>query len=212
MSSFLKKILLKTGLIQRLGNYLIQYQREKQREEMLGLLKRDAVIDETCIIQREVIISNHAADRTKIRVGAYSMIDGALFSVLKYGGEIQVGKHCFIGPGTRIWSAKKISIGDRVLISHNVNIHDNISHPLDSKQRHEDYEYVWKHGHQAKVDYREKEIIIEDDVWIGFNAIIMKGVRIGKGSVIGAGTIITKDIPEFSIVVGNPARIISQTT
>src|SRR4051812_36303052 len=101
-----KNILLKTGLVQRLGNYLLHYQNEKTRENMLALLKRDAMIDETCIIQNPVIISNHAADRSKIKVGAFSMLDGPSFSVLKYGGEINIGTHCFIGPGSRIWSAK----------------------------------------------------------------------------------------------------------
>ena len=61
-------------------------------------------------------------------------------------------------------------------------------------------------------DLREEEIIIEDDAWIGFNAIITKGVRIGKGAIVGAGTIITEDVPDFAIVVGNPAKIIKYTT
>ena len=49
-------------------------------------------------------------------------------------------------------------------------------------------------------------IVIEDDVWIGFNATILKGVKIGKGAIIGASTIITKDVPPYAIMVGSPAR------
>ena len=59
--------------------------------------------------------------------------------------------------------------------------------------------------------YNAKNIIIEDDVWIGFNCIILKGVRIGKGAIIGAGTIITKDVPSHAVIVGNPAKIIKYT-
>ena len=51
-------------------------------------------------------------------------------------------------------------------------------------------------------------VVIEDDVWVGARVIVLPGIRIGKGSVIGAGAIVTKDVPPFSICVGNPARII----
>jgi acetyltransferase-like isoleucine patch superfamily enzyme len=54
------------------------------------------------------------------------------------------------------------------------------------------------------------KVIIEDDVWIGANATILPGVRVGKGSVIGAGSVVTNDIPEYSIAVGIPARVISK--
>ena len=54
----------------------------------------------------------------------------------------------------------------------------------------------------------EKECIIEHDVWIGANAIVLRGVRVGTGSVIGAGAVVTKDVPEFAVVVGVPAKII----
>ena len=53
-----------------------------------------------------------------------------------------------------------------------------------------------------------KWVIIEDDVWIGTRAIILPGTRIGKGSIIGAGSVVTKDVPQYSIVGGNPARIL----
>jgi len=49
--------------------------------------------------------------------------------------------------------------------------------------------------------------VIEDDVWIGFNAIILKGVRVGRGAVVGAGSVITKDVEAYTIVVGNPQRV-----
>ena len=57
-------------------------------------------------------------------------------------------------------------------------------------------------------DIKSDPIVIENDVWIGFNAVILKGVRIGKGAIIGACTVVSKDVPPFSVVVGNPMRII----
>uniref|UniRef100_UPI00313FFBA6 DapH/DapD/GlmU-related protein n=1 Tax=uncultured Nitrospira sp. TaxID=157176 RepID=UPI00313FFBA6 len=53
-----------------------------------------------------------------------------------------------------------------------------------------------------------ERIVIEDDVWIGANAIILKGVRIGKGTIVGAGAVVTKEVPPYSVVVGNPARVV----
>lgn len=126
-----------------------------------------------------------------------------------HGGEIIIGDYTFIGERTKIWSAKKIVIGNRVLISHNVNIHDNNSHSLDANLRHEDYIHISTKGMLLKENnLNEKEIIIGDDVWIGFNSTIMKGVRIGRGSIVGANTIVTKDIPEYVVCVGSPMRII----
>jgi acetyltransferase-like isoleucine patch superfamily enzyme len=152
-------------------------------------------------------IYNNQNDLSKITIGQKSTIQGELL-IFKHGGEIDIGDYCFIGPGTKIWSAKKIKIGNRVLISHNVNIHDNNSHPLDPQLRHEDYVHIFSKGLQENVDLMEKEVIIEEDAWIGFNAIILKGVRIGKGAIIGAGAIVTKDVPDFAIVVSDAQRII----
>jgi acetyltransferase-like isoleucine patch superfamily enzyme len=129
-----------------------------------------------------------------------------------HGGEISIGDYCYIGNNSKIWSAKKISIGHRVLIAHNVNIHDHNSHPLDSKLRHEDQVHIISKGFQTENDLNEKEIIIHDDVWIGFNSIILKGVTIGKGAIIGAGSLINKDVPEYAVVIGNPFKILKYTT
>jgi len=95
-----------------------------------------------------------------------------------------------------------------VLISHNVDIHDSNDHPVDPKLRHEHHKHILFVGHVDNIDLDEREIIIEDDVWIGFNATILKGVKIGKGAIVSACSVVTKDVPPYTIVVGNPARVI----
>ncbi len=152
-------------------------------------------------------IINMQKDTSKIKVAGNSFISGEL-SVFKRGGEISIGEYCFVGEGTRIWSAKKIFIGDRVLISHNVGIHDSNDHPIDAVKRHEHFKHILKVGHPEEISIIEKDIFIEDDVWIGFASIILKGIRIGKGAIIAAGSVVTKDVPPYAIVAGNPARII----
>jgi acetyltransferase-like isoleucine patch superfamily enzyme len=175
----------------------IAYQRKEE-------LKNKAIISDDSNVS-EAIFHNNQNNQKKIRIGSNCFIKGELL-IFKHGGEILIGDHCFIGEGSRIWSAKKIVVGNRVLISHNVNILDNISHPLNAQLRHEDYLHILSKGLQESVDLREAEVIIEDDAWIGFNSIILKGVRIGKGAIVGAGTIVTKDVPDFAVVVGNTSQ------
>jgi acetyltransferase-like isoleucine patch superfamily enzyme len=178
------------------------------REHQMKELSDKISFDNTANITTEASIVNYTNDKSSIKIGANSLIRGELVA-FNLGGRIEVGDNCFIGPGTRIWSAKKISIGNRVLISHNINIHDNNSHPLDSKMRHEDFMYMIENNGLLKTsDLNEKEIIIEDDVWIGFNSVILKGIKIKRGAIIGANTIVTEDVPEYAVVIGNPARII----
>jgi len=198
-----------------IGKLLFPFYKLVKEEEEIRLQKartkflRSAMkCEETTYISDDAKIQNSKGDPNFISVGKESAVYCHL-TVFRHGGEISIGEYCYIGPGTRIWSAKKITIGNRVLIAYNVSIHDNISHPVDPVARHKEYVYIKTNREfQETNDLNEKEIIIEDDVWIGFNATILKGVRIGKCAIIGANTVITEDVPAGAIVVGNPARII----
>lgn len=140
-----------------------------------------------------------------IRIGGSSIIQGELL-VFRHGGRISVGQSCFIGHGTRIWSASAIRIGDRVMISHSVNIFDNLTHPLEARKRALHFEQISTTGHPAVIDLGERPVHIEDDAWIAAAAIVLRGVTIGRGAIVGAGAVVTRDVPPFSIVGGNPAR------
>jgi maltose O-acetyltransferase len=139
-----------------------------------------------------------------IEVGDHSVV-GAELLVFPDRGRIRVGSHCFIGPQTRIWSGDTIEIGDRVLISHGVNIHDSAAHSLSAAERHRHFIEILLNRNSMLGDVRTSPIVIEDDAWIGFNAVIMKGVRIGKGAIVAAGTVVTHDVPAFTIVGGPTA-------
>lgn len=125
-------------------------------------------------------------------------------------GKITIGRDCYVGDGTRIWSAEAITIGDRIQISHNVNIHDTNSHSTDAILRHQHFIDILSDGrvNTKNFEIQSRTIVIEDDVWIGFNATILKGVRICKGAIVAAGSVVTTDVPAFVIVAGNPARIV----
>jgi acetyltransferase-like isoleucine patch superfamily enzyme len=169
-----------------------------------------AIVGSTSKLSKDSLIFNETGDNQRIRIGDGCLIRGDLL-VYNHGGKIIIGNDCFIGPGTRIWSASLISIGNRVLISHGVNIHDNNSHPLHSVDRHKDFKEIFENGLNKTANYNEKPVVIEDDVWIGFNSIIMKGVKIGRGAIVGAGSMVTKDVEPYSVMIGNPARCIKLT-
>jgi acetyltransferase-like isoleucine patch superfamily enzyme len=155
-------------------------------------------------------IINLQKNPAKIIIGARAQIKGLLL-VFKYGGEIQVGSDSYVGEGTRIWSGKEIKIGNHVLISHNVNIIDTNSHEINFEERALRYdELIFKGDWNEEGNVISKPIIIEDNVWINFNAIILKGVTIGKGAIIAAGSVVTKDVEPFTMVAGNPAKFIKK--
>lgn len=140
-------------------------------------------------------IYNIRGQRSAIRVGAHTVIAGELLT-FRHGGGIEIGQWCYVGEGTRIWSAQQVRIGDRVLIAHNVNIHDTNGHPLDARQRHQHYLEIIRRGHPPTIDgVKSTAVLIGDDAWIGFNAVILKGVAIGSNSIIAAGSLVTTDVP-----------------
>jgi acetyltransferase-like isoleucine patch superfamily enzyme len=154
-------------------------------------------------------IRNAQKRNASILIGKRCIIEGELF-VFAHGGEIEIGDWCYVGPNSRIWSGCKITIGNRVLISHGVNIFDNLTHPIDPEARHKQFVDIYRSGHPAEIDLDDRPVSIGDDCWLGAGCIVGRGVTLGEGAIVGAGSVITKDVPPFTIVAGNPARIIRQ--
>ena len=146
-------------------------------------------------------ITNIRGDREAIRIGERTVVAGQL-QTFGHGGRIEIGDWCYVGQGSRIWSAASVRIGHRVLISHNVNVHDTNSHPRDAAERHAHYVEIVERGHPRRADNIPAEpVVIGDDVWIGFNSVVLKGVTIGRGAIIAAGSTVTRDVPEYSLYV-----------
>lgn len=153
-------------------------------------------------------VGNQQNDPGKIIIGRGTCVAGLLL-IFKYGGSILIGESCYIGDHSRIWSGENIIIGNNVLISHNVNIIDTSAHEFDSKERSIRYTDLLKNGPwNEKGSIITKPVIIEDYAWVSFNVTILKGVKIGKGAIIGANSLVTKDVPPYSLVVGNPGRVV----
>lgn len=168
------------------------------------------IIDESSIVDSKMI-----SPAGKLVVGKECVINGELVAST---GSITIGDHVVINHGTRLFSADNITIEDDVMISWGCNIVDSNMHSLHSADRVKDTrsarEAIRTNTMGQNVDYSNivsKPVIIREKAWIGFNAIIMKGVTVGKGAVVGAGSVVTKDVPDFAVVAGNPARIVKYT-
>jgi acetyltransferase-like isoleucine patch superfamily enzyme len=154
---------------------------------------------------RQASVYNLQHDKAKIRIGSNTHIRGEIL-VFPYGGDIQIGNACYIGEGTRIWSGEKIVMGNHVAIAHNVNIAD-FAHESDYLERALEIEKICSKGHPAiKGNIPTAPIIIEDYVAIYPNVCIVRGVRIGEGAVISAGSVVLSNVQPFMLMMGNPAR------
>ena len=120
-------------------------------------------------------------------------IDLSTWETDKINGELQLGKYILISPGTSIRSAKKIIIGDSTMIASDVTITDSDWHDI--------YDRTQAIG-------RTSPVTLGNNVWIGDGAIVCKGVSIGDNSIIGAGSVVTQDIPSNVIAAGNPAKVL----
>ena len=111
-----------------------------------------------------------------------------------YGCHISVGENFYANYDCIMVDVCEIIIGDNVLLAPRVGIY-TAGHPIDAAVRNEGLEFG-------------KPVIIGDNVWIGGNAVINPGVTIGSGVVIGSGSVVTKDIPDHVVAVGNPCRVL----
>lgn len=115
-----------------------------------------------------------------------------------YGSHIHVGKNFFANYNCTIIDVAKVIIGDNCQMAPNVAIY-TAGHPVYPDTRNSGYEYG-------------KEVRIGNNVWIGGNTVICPGVTVGNNCVIGAGSVVTRDIPDWTVAVGNPCRIIRTIT
>ena len=140
-------------------------------------------------------------------IGEKSLVS-ASFVFEKEGAIIEIGRNTFLG-GCVLSCAEKIKIGENVFIAWNVTIFDHNSHSLNYNVRRNDLPNLFN----KKITWEDVLIsptIIEEDVWIGVNAIILKGITIGKGAIVAAGAVVTKNVPSYTLVAGNPAKIVKK--
>lgn len=198
--------------------YLCKLYKYYLRKRRTRLLKGKVDIHPSAILLDSAYFDYRTEEESKrIFIDEESMI-GCNFIFESDSGVIKIGKRTFINAGTNIISINEIEIGDDVTIGWNIYIYDHDSHSLDYRFRKDDIE------RQREDFYANRNFIFSKDwstvksapvkicnkVWIGFNAIILKGVTIGEGAIVAAGAVVTKDIPAWTVVAGNPATIVKK--
>lgn len=135
---------------------------------------------------------------SNVKHNSLGVFQRVIIKTVGHAAKIVIGNNVGVS-GCTISAANSITIGDHVLLGSGCLITDSDAHPVDPDER------------RSGGGGRSAPIVIEDDVFIGARAIILKGVTIGKGSVVGAGSVVTKSVPPYSVVAGNPARIVGDS-
>jgi acetyltransferase-like isoleucine patch superfamily enzyme/glycosyltransferase involved in cell wall biosynthesis len=137
--------------------------------------------------------------RARVKLGPHCRLGRNVYLETKEQGSIELGAHVTVNSGCVIVSYANVRIGDHCLIGEYTSIRD-ANHGIATDQP------------MRMQDHVEAPIVIEDDVWIGRGAVILKGVRLGSGAVIGANSVVTHDVPPMAIVAGVPAKLLRQRT
>jgi acetyltransferase-like isoleucine patch superfamily enzyme len=123
-------------------------------------------------------------------------------------GAVRIGDRCYIGASNFVCHTG-IDVGDDVVMSWGVTVVDHNSHALNWTDRQHDVA-KWKSNQKDWRAVKIAPVHIGNKVWIGFGAVILKGVTVGEGAVIGAHAVVTKDVPPYAVVAGNPAVLVRQ--
>lgn len=197
---------------------ILNFYRRLKRNRFIKKNKDKIKIDDNAILLDSASFDFRVERKCEaVTIKENSMV-GCNFIFESEQGFIEIGKGTFINGGTNLISRSKIKIGDDVTIGWGCYLYDHNSHSLNWRYRCEDIQSQIK-------DYREKnnfiksknwavvesdEIIIENKVWIGFDVLILKGVTVGEGAIIGAKSVVTKDVEPWTVVAGNPAKFIKK--
>lgn len=159
-------------------------------------------------LTREYFLSDYSDTETRQRilaklfgsVGENVVVDTPIHC--DYGKHTFIGNNVIINMNCTFVDDEKITIGNNVLIASNVQFYTG-THDTDPKKRMNDN---WKETGKAWFNTLAKPITVEDGAWLGGGVIVLPGVTIGKNSVIGAGSVVTRSIPKNCVAVGNPCK------
>jgi acetyltransferase-like isoleucine patch superfamily enzyme len=148
--------------------------------------------------------------KENIQIGNRVICRGLVRSESFHAGTIIVGDEVYLGDDSILSSAARIEIGRGSLLAHGVHVFDNDSHPIDPTVRERDHLIAVGAEVGVREEIAHAPIEIGPNVWVGHNSVILKGVRIGEGSVVAASSVVTSAVPAHVIVAGNPARIVRE--
>lgn len=142
----------------------------------------------------------------KVRLGEGTVCRGILRREDFGDGDLVIGNRVYIGDDCIISCCDRVEIGDLTLVGHGVQIFDNNSHPLDADARIAHWAAIASgRGSLSPSAIDHAPVLIGDRAWVGFGAVVLKGVTVGQGAVVAAASVVTSDVQPYTIVAGNPA-------
>jgi acetyltransferase-like isoleucine patch superfamily enzyme len=173
-----------------------------------GRIPNNIAVGEKVVIDSSFCFKHYYATAPiGLRVGHHVTIWRTALSI-EPEGFVEIGDYCYLANSSLVCSSR-ITLGARVLVAGGVTIADSDFHPIAPAARLADTIALSPVGDRRRRPVVEaRPIVIEDDVWIGYNATILKGVRVGAGAVIEPGALVLKDVATGVHVVGNPARVV----
>lgn len=171
--------------------------------------RKGAVIGNGCSLGPNAWCVNFGT-KNNVKIGERVVCRGILRCENWADAHLTIGDDVYIGDDSIISCAERVEIGRLTMLAHGVQIFDNDTHPLDPIERSRDYIRILGNNPGPRSPIASAPIWIGERVWIGLNSIVMKGVRIGEGSVIAAGSVVVSDVPPYTIVAGDPAKAVRQ--
>jgi acetyltransferase-like isoleucine patch superfamily enzyme len=200
---------------------MIRYIRNKVRKlifdrHVQGIKKYISIGNSHLFENFRLTLIKPLADKTFVKIGNDTILDCKVIFESETG-QVIIGDKCYIGTSSIICRTK-IEFGSNIMVAMGSVFYDHDSHSLNYLERQKDIEQQLKDHRDGNffienkswTDVSSQPIKIEDNAWIGINCIILKGVTIGEGAIIGAGSVVTRNVPAWTIAAGNPAKVIKE--
>ncbi|MCC6179029.1 MAG: acyltransferase [Chloroflexi bacterium] len=190
-------------LITQLVDRLAERLQERKVRQVWDCFAQNAVVAD------DVLLGEHAwcvnrAPREAIVLEQGAVCRGVL-RVDRQDARLTIGSDVYVGDDVLVSCSDRVEIGAGTLIGHGAQIFDNDSHPLDAEGRARQWRRI-RYAEKRPFEVGHAPVRIGQQAWIGMYALVMKGVTIGDGAVVAAGSVVTRDIEPFTVVGGNPAR------
>jgi galactoside O-acetyltransferase len=190
---------------------------QKTSEIEPSAIEKHAEIGNSIIDNMRLDLRKPQLGKKYLSIGDDCMINGNIIFESQTG-EVIIGNHVFIG-ASNIICRSKIIFGNNIFVAWGCYIYDHDSHSLSYQERRKDLRQQMEDCRNGEKNFifnknwnvvNSSPIEIKDDAWIGMHVTILKGVTIGEGAIVGAGSVVTKDVPDWTVVAGNPARILKE--
>lgn len=182
--------------------------REQQIQRVWQNFQQHATLSPRALLGLHAVCINPSKDASRILLSERVVCRGLLRVEAFTDGKIQIDPDVYIGDDCLLSCTHGIKIGSYTLLAHGVQVFDNNTHPTNWQARENHWRSLMGEPIETDFDIDGAPVVIGHHVWVGFNSLILKGVHLGDGCIVAAGSVVTQDVPPYTLVAGAPARVI----